>query len=406
MTTTPPDVDQDVPTRVLLFTGKGGVGKTTVAAATAVHAAATGASVLVTSTDPAHSLGDVFGRNLGDRATSVAPNVDAVQLDSHQRLEAHWADVRDWLVEVLVAGGADRMQAGELVVLPGMDELFALLDVLHHVEQGRHDVVVVDCAPTAETLRLLALPEALAFYSDRLFTPGRRLARLVRPVTRSVAGVPLPDDEVFTTVDRVQHQLSRVHDLLCDARRTSVRLVLTPQRVVLAESMRTMTALALFGHAVDSVIVNRVAGDDASPATRGAQAAVLDEVEAAFAPWDLRHVGARAAEPIGPEALGELGRDLWGDTDPRDRLSAGPGIHIEAGQDVAVVTMPLPFVDRGDVDLHRRGRHLHVRVGGVKRVLALPDSLAHHAVVGARVRDDALVVRLAPTAAARADLAS
>lgn len=388
-------------TRVLLVTGKGGVGKTTVAGATAVHAAASGARVLVTSTDPAHSLGDLFDVELGDHVRTVAPNLQALQLDGQARLEEHWADVRDWLVEVFVAGGADRLQAGELVMLPGMDELFALLDVQRRVADGHHDVVVVDCAPTAETLRLLALPEALAFYTDRLLGPGRRLARLVRPMTRSVAGMPLPDDHVFSTVDEIHRRLGSVRRLLTDPERASVRLVMTPERMVVAEGMRTATALSLFGHAIDAVVVNRVLApqDSGSPLASWyeQQQVHLATIADAFATTHRLEVGMQPREPIGVAALASLGADLYAGVDPVAHLSESAAIEVLPGPSgTATVRVPLPFARRGDVDLHRRGRDLHVTVGAVKRVIALPVALGDHRVGGAGLRDGVLEVRLEP----------
>lgn len=387
-------------TRVLLVTGKGGVGKTTVAGATAMRAAALGDDVLVTSTDPAHSLGDLFDADLGDEPRTVAPRVSALQLDGQARLEHHWADVRDWLVEVFVAGGVDRVQAGELVLLPGMDELFALLDVQQRVAAGDHDLVVVDCAPTAETLRLLALPEALAFYTDRLLGPSRRLARLVRPVTRSVVGVPVPDDHVFSTVDDIHRRLTEVRNLFTDPDRTSVRLVVTPERLVVAEAMRTATALSLFGHAVDAVIVNRVLEPQEPGSTlarwEDQQATHLATIDDAF-PTTLRlRAKWQQREPIGVDALAALGQDLYADLDPRDRLSTPPRIEVEATESGARVSVPLPFASRGDLDLHRRGSDLHVTVGSVKRVISLPPSLATYEVAGAGLSDGTLVVRLQP----------
>lgn len=388
-------------TRVLLVTGKGGVGKTTVAGATAVQAAKAGARVLVTSTDAAHSLGDLFDVGLGDEVRTVAPNLEALQLDGQARLEEHWADVREWLVEVFVRGGAERLQAGELVMLPGMDELFALLDVERRVASGRHDVVVVDCAPTAETLRLLALPEALAFYTDRLLGPGRRLARLVRPVTRSVAGMPVPDDQVFSAVDDIHRRLGNVRALLTDPDRASVRLVVTPERMVVAEGMRTATALSLFGHALDAVVVNRVLGpqDPGSPLASwyDQQQVHRATIAQAFPHTRRLEVGMQSQEPIGVAALGALGADLYAGFDPTARLSESPGIEVVDGPDgSAVVRLPLPFAHRDDVDLHRRGRDLHVTVGSFKRVLALPASLGAHHVAGAGLRDGVLEIRLAP----------
>lgn len=386
--------------RVVLVTGKGGVGKSTLAGATAVNAARGGARVLLTSTDPAHSLGDLFGVELGDTPVAVDDRLDALQLDGRARLEEHWHEVRDWLVELLARGGLGDVQARELVMVPGLDELFALLDLHHRVSSGDHDVVVVDCAPTAETLRLLALPEALSFYVERLLGPGRRLARLVRPVRSSVAGVPIPDDEVFSSVDRVQRLLAEVRALLADPDRTSVRLVLAPERLVVAEGLRMATTLALFDHRIDAVLVNRVLDEDGSRATaawRERQREHLDTIDEAFPDRPRLVVPHWPDEPVGIDALAAVGDRLYGDLDPTAVLARTRGMRVERiadRVDAHRLLVPVAFARTTDVRLHRRGRDLHVEVGAAKRVVALPDALAGHEVVGARVAEGYLEVDL------------
>lgn len=387
--------------RVVLVTGKGGVGKSTLAGATAVRAAARGARVLVTSTDPAHSLSDLFDRPIGDTPVPIADGLDALQLDGRARLEEHWHEVRDYLVELLARGGLDDVQARELVMVPGLDELFALLDLHNRATSGDHDLVVVDCAPTAETLRLLALPEAMAFYVQRLLGPGRNLARLVRPVTRSLAGVPIPDDGVFSTVERIQGRLAEVRALLADPARTSVRLVLAPERLVVAEGLRMATTLALFGHGIDAVLVNRVLDGPASRTTGtwvARQREHLDRIDEAFPDRPRLTVPFWPDEPIGVDALAAIGERLYGDHDPAALLARTDGLRIESTADGHRLVLPVPFARRDDLRLHRRGRDLHVEVGAAKRVVALPDALATHEVVRARLEDGHLHVDLVPPA--------
>lgn len=384
--------------RVVLVTGKGGVGKSTLAGATAVRAAAAGLRVLVTSTDPAHSLSDLFDQPIGDAPVAITDNLDALQLDGRARLEEHWHEVRDYLVELLARGGLGDVQARELVMVPGLDELFALLDLHHRATSGDHDLVVVDCAPTAETLRLLALPEAMAFYVERLLGPGRNLARLVRPVTRSLGGIPIPDDGVFSTVDRIQRRLAEVRTLLADPERTSVRLVLAPERLVVAEGLRMATTLALFGHGIDAVLVNRVLDGSTSRATaawEGRQREHLDRIDEAFPDRPRLQVPFWPDEPIGVTALAAVGERLYGDLDPAALLARPAGLRVESTVGGHRLVMPVPFARRDDLRLHRRGRDLHVVVGGAKRVVALPDALVSHEVVGARLVDGHLQVDLA-----------
>jgi arsenite/tail-anchored protein-transporting ATPase len=396
--------------RVLLFTGKGGVGKTSVAAATAVRAAARGARVLVTSTDPAHSLADALGIPLGDRPTTVAVDGDghleAQQIDAQQRLERHWREVRDYLVGLLAWGGADEVEAEELVLLPGLDELFALVDLRGQVEGGRYDLIVVDCAPTAETLRLLGLPDALRWYADRILGPGRRVARVVRPPQRA-RGTPVPEDDVFGAVERMHDDLATVHALLQDPERASVRLVLNPERVVVAETQRTATSLSLFGYAVDAIIANRVLPDEVTDPYlarwKQRQAEHLANVGDLFAPTPVLTAPLFDDELEGIAGLGALADAVYGDLDEVGVLGDRRPVTVETDGDDRVLRVALPFAARDEVDLHRRGGELHLAVAGVRRTIALPAALRRRDIGAARLADGHLVVRfVAPDPAAAA----
>lgn len=387
-------------TRVVLFTGKGGVGKTTCAAATAATAAARGARVLATSTDPAHSLGDAFDAVIGDRPTTVAEGIDAQQIDAQTRLEAHWHDIRDYLVQLLAWGGLGEVQAQELVLVPGFDELFALLDLQEQVARGVYDLVVVDCAPTAETLRLLALPDALQWYADKLVQPGRRVARAVRPLATRVGGVPIPEDGVFGAVERLQGRLAAVHALLQDRDRSSVRLVVNPERLVVNEAMRMATSLSLFGYAVDAVVANRILPDEVTDPYlaqwKRRHAEHLETIHAGFAPTPVLTAPLFADELVGMPGLAELGTVIYEDRDPTAVLYRGEPLRVDAIDDGYLLSMPLPFATRDDLELHRRGVDLHVRVGALKRTVPLPAVLRSARVGGARLRDGMLEVRFVP----------
>ena len=244
--------------RVVLITGKGGVGKTTVSAATAIRSAELGHRTLVMSTDPAHSLGDAFDLDLGDDPGEIVPGLFGQQIDAQSRLEHHWGAVRDYLADLFDWGGAQAVATEELMVFPGMDELFALAEVQDHVASGDHDVIVVDCAPTAETLRLLSLPEVLGWYMDKLFPMERRVARVVRPVLSRVMSMPLPGDDVFEAGEGFYERIEGVRRVLSDPEITSARMVMNLEKMVIAEARRTYTYLGLFGYAVDAAIVNRI----------------------------------------------------------------------------------------------------------------------------------------------------
>ncbi len=386
--------------RVLLFTGKGGVGKTTAAAATAALAARRGHKTLVLSTDQAHSLADTLGTPLSAVPTEIEPGLSGVQVDVQARFEATWSGVQAWLTGLFARGGADGLLAEELSVLPGADELMALLEVRDQVAGGQFDVVVVDCAPTAETLRLLALPQALGWYVERVFPTHRRVVRTIRPVLHGMGAADgMPDDAVFEAAARLHADLAEVQALLTDPAITSVRLVLTPESVVVAEARRTYTALALYGYPVDAVIANRIVpgGDDPWRAAWAAsQSTQLEEVAESFTGLPVHRAPYRAAEPIGLAALTEVAEDLYGAADPLAFSAPADGTTVLAEGEEYVLSLPLPLAELGDLDLARSGDELILTVGGRRRLLALPSGLRRCVVAGATLADGRLQVRFRP----------
>jgi len=405
------------PARIVLFTGKGGVGKSTVAAGTAALAAAAGRRTLVISTDAAHSLADAYGATttgsagsmtagVGGEPVEVAPNLFCQQVDAQLRFEQSWAEIQRYLLTVLDAAGMDPVAAEEMTVIPGAEEVLALLELRQHATSGQWDVIVVDCAPTAETLRLLALPEALGWYIERLLPIQRRLVKALRPVLNRAAGVPMPGDRVFDAITRLHGELDEVHALLAGPR-ASVRLVLTPEQVVLAEARRAFTSLCLFGYRVDAVVANRVFPADAADDWRAgwvrAQTEVLAEVAQSFAGLPIFTSEYQAGEPVGVETVAELARQLYGAADAlADPTGDGPFRVTRPDDGGALIHLTLPFVSRSEVDLARNGDELVMTVGSYRRLLTLPSGLARMRVAGARVIDGELRVRFAEPATAGA----
>jgi arsenite-transporting ATPase len=384
--------------RIILFTGKGGVGKTTAAAGTATLAAAQGKRTLVLSTDAAHSLSDAFALPIGSEPTQVDDNLFVQQVDAQRRFERSWAEIQGYLMSVLDAVGVDPITAEELTVIPGAEEVLALLELRTHAVSGEWDVIVVDCAPTAETLRLLALPEALGWYMDRVLPAERRVIRALKPVLAKAAGVPMPHDTVFDAVERLHRDLEEVQGILT-GERSSVRLVLTPETVVVAEARRSLTTLSLYGYRVDGVIANRVFPEEGSDAWRqqwvAAQAEVLAEVEQSFAGLRIWRSCYQASEPVGVRALADFAASAYGDDDPvAEPLGEGP-MTIRRTQRGTALRIALPFVTSTDVELARHGDELVVTVGSYRRLLALPTSLRRQTVAGARVDEGALQIRFA-----------
>ncbi len=382
-----------------MFTGKGGVGKSTIAAGTAALAADRGLQTLVLSTDAAHSLADAFGTPVGAEPTEVAKRLFVQQVDAQQRLERSWVEIQDYLLSVLEVAGVDPVAAGELTVVPGAEEVLALLELRLQVLSGQWDVVIVDCAPTAETLRLLALPEALGWYMKRIFPAERRVVKVLKPLLTKASGVPMPGDPVFDAVERLYGDLDELRGILSGPR-SSVRLVLTPENVVLAEARRSYTTLSLFGYRVDGVVANRVFPPaDADPwraAWVQAQERVLGDVEQSFHGLPIWRSEYRGSEPVGVDTLRRLAVEVYGE---RDALAApvgkGPFRLTRSGRG-SVVHVALPGASESEVDLARNGDELVVTVGSYRRVLAIPSGLAHHHVVDASVRAGELLVRFAP----------
>ena len=382
--------------RILLFTGKGGVGKTSVAAATALRCADAGLRTLVLSTDPAHSLADSFDRDLGTDPTSVAPQLWGQQLDATERLEEVWGDVQQYLVRLFDWAGLDAIEAEELSVVPGLDEVFSLSDIKAHADSGAWDVIVVDCAPTAETIGLLSLPDILAWYMERVFPATRTITKVVRPILRTVSSVPVAGDDVFDATRRFYERLDGVRELLTDPARTSVRLVVNPERMVIAEARRTATYLSLFGYRIDAVVANRLLPeavvDPWFKAWKEAHAEHLDAIEEGFAPVPILKAELASDELVGVDRLRRFADDVYGDLDPAAVLHTGRPLEVEKRGKAHILRLELPFADRDELEVGRRDDELLVRVGPHRRAIVLPDSLRRRHVVSANLRDDGLEI--------------
>lgn len=387
--------------RILLFTGKGGVGKTTVAAATAVRAAAGGSRTLVVSTDPAHSLADAFDGGIGHDVTEIGPGLWGQQLDAQERMEEAWGEIQSWLMEVFDWAGMDAVEAEELSLLPGLEELFALVDIQRHARSGRFDTLLVDCGPTAETIRFLSLPDVLAWYMERIFPVTRRVNRVVGPVLSRVSKIPVAGDPVFSATRRLYAQLDGVKSLLADADRASVRLVVNPERMVVAEARRTYTYLSLFGYAVDAVVANRLlptaVSDPWFDRWREVQADQMRAIDEGFAPLPILRADLAETEVVGWDRLARFADALYGEVDPVAVLHRGEPLSVRARPDgTHELRVGLPFTDHDDLDVGRVGDELLLRVGPYRRALVLPDSLRRRPVTGAALREGVLRVTFGP----------
>ena len=390
-------------TRILLYTGKGGVGKTSVAAATAVLCAQRGVRTLVVSTDIAHSLGDALDRPVGPTPTEVAPNLWAHEPDVFFNISRYWRTIQSYFSSLFSWGGLDEVMAEEMTVLPGMDELGNLLWIGDHVDEGNYDLIVVDAAPTGETVRLLSLPEASRWWLEKIAPIGRRVQKLGGPVLRRIVGVPLPSDDVYEAGEHLLDRLRYVHDLLANPDRSSVRLVLNLERVSIQEAQRSFTYFHMYGFPTDMIVANRVlpaASGAYFDAWREAQARYLPLVEQQFAPVPVRTIPFFDKEMVGLDRLAELGRALFAEADPQEFLYRGRPYSIERGDGEYVLSLELPFASREDISLSRNGDELVLQVGAWRRNLVLPRLLLDAQTKGAKMEDRVLKVRFAePTRA-------
>jgi len=375
--------------RIILYTGKGGVGKTTVAAATALRAAELGYRTVVLSTDPAHSLSDAFGTSLGPEPVPVASNLWGQESDVHYNLRRWWGTVHDWLRALLLWQGVDDMEADEVAAVPGMEELANLLWVSRHHESGDYDVVVVDCAPTGETLRLLSFPDSARWWIDKLLPLQRRLSHVLRPMMRPLTSMPVPKQEVFDSIEDLVRQLARLHAVLSDRELSSVRLVVNPEKMVIRETQRTFTYLNLYGYVTDAIVCNRVLPDGVADGFfarwKEAQAGYVQVIDEAFAPLPVLSVPLLRDEVTGLEALREMAGHLFGDDDPTRIYYPTVAHEVRAEDGGFVLSLGAPFAARDEVSLAQRGDELSVQVGVHRRNILLPRVLSGLRAAGARM---------------------
>src|ERR671910_162593 len=388
--------------RTILYTGKGGVGKTSVATATARRCAAEGARTIVLSTDPAHSLAESLETAVGGVPTAVGGGLYAQQIQAQDELERHWSGVQRWLGGVLMERGVDRIAAEELTVPPGGDELFSLLALKAHHESGDWDVIVVDCAPTGETLRLLSFPDAAQWWLDRVLGRERALLAAARPLARTFLDLQLPDERAFSEIQRLVANLVAMHDLLRDAEHASIRLVMTPDRMVVKEAMRTFTYLNLYGYLTDAVVVNRILpAEGYFAAWRAAQDEQLALVRSAFDPVPVLSAPYFEREVVGSQMLDRLAAEIFEHRDPAAVLHDRVSHELVTDNGRATLRVEVPFAERGALSLKKIGLEVIVRVGEQKRTIMLPPALASHATTGARLEGAFGVPRRPPPPGAR-----
>lgn len=388
--------------RILLYTGKGGVGKTSMSAATAVRCAELGYRTVVVSTDPAHSLGDSFEVRIGSQLTLLAPNLWGQEIDLLTQMDQYWGRVQSYLQTLFAWQGMASLVAEETAVLPGMEELASLMQITALAESGNYDVIIIDAAPTGSTLQLLSFPDMARWYIEKIFPFQRKTIQLARPVMKRFSDIPLPDDNVFASIEELVVYLERTSELLSDANVSSVRVVLNPEKMVIKEAQRAYTYLNLYGYAVDAVVCNRIfpqqLTDSFFNGWKNAQAENLQLVREGFYPLPLLEVPFFEREVAGMAMLQQMALAVFGANpvrggggDPTQKFYAGKPQTVYRDKGHYVLSLPLPFIERSDVHLHRSViDELIVRIGNWKHNIALPVGLAKLEIDGARYEQNRL----------------
>jgi len=383
--------------RVILFTGKGGVGKTSVAAATAVQCARAGLRTVIMSTDPAHSLGDSFDIELGPDLTPITHNLWAHEVSSLHEMQRHWAKLHEYAVEVFSTQGLDEVVAEEVANPPGMDEIASLMWIKHYAQRAQHDVLIVDCAPTGETLQLLTFPDAAKWWLDKIYPWERRAMRVARPVLQPMMGIPLPSDEVYASLKDLLLDLGGMRKVLTDPAITTVRIVLNLEKMVVKEAKRAFSYLSLFGYVTDAVIVNRLlpgnVQDELFKKWQAIHKRYEAEVAESFEGIPILNVPLFDEEVVGEKMLLRMAKATYGERDPAEHFATSSPQRIDKDGSDYVLTLKVPFVDRSAVDLSRHNGELYVTVGNYRREIALPRALAKRDTAGATIQNGELRVR-------------
>jgi arsenite-transporting ATPase len=391
--------------RILLFSGKGGVGKTSLAAATGVRLAQLGKRTLVMSVDPAHSLadsfdlgGDLFHGRTGD-PYAIAPNLDIQEVNIQQEIKRHWQEISGYITGILRTTGISGVEAEELAILPGMEELSAMMYVNQYRREERYEVMILDCAPTAESMRFVSMPTTLDWYMKHVFPFQRTMLKAVRPIANRVSPVELPSDNYFANIASLFERLEGVDLLLSDPQVTSVRLVTNPEKMVLRETQRAYVYFSLHGLTVDAVFVNRVLPDSVSDQFfsewRSSQGAVLNEMESYFAPVRVKAIPLFTHEVLGRERLEELAAVLYSEgEDPAAVVRTERPYTFEKTGEKYQVRLNVPFTSKGEIGLFKKGDELVVELGTLRRHIGLPTSMAALVPARARLEGRSLIVEL------------
>ncbi len=365
--------------RVLLYTGKGGVGKTSVAASTAVMLSKK-YKTIVMSTDPAHSLSDSLNVSIGSEATKISDNLYAQEININDAIQTHWNDLKEYLTALFQYQGLDPISADEIAILPGFEEATYLLYINDYVKNNDYDIIVVDSAPTGEALRLLSFPEVMRWYMVKIFPISRTAAKIARPVMKTFSGIPMPNDRVFKNAETLYDDLGNVHEILQDPEITSIRLVTNVDQMSYNETKRAFTYLLLYGYPIDAVIANKIYPEntgDFFTGWRNSQEKILNDINSAFPEVKIFKSYLQDYELLGTEKLLKFAETMYEKNDPYSVFYRGKPVEFTRENGKTIVKLKLPFADKENLKLYNRSGELVVEVENWKRIMYLPETMAN-----------------------------
>ncbi|GGH31681.1 ArsA family ATPase [Paenibacillus segetis] len=384
--------------RIILYTGKGGVGKTSVAASTAVQSAAQGLKTLVVSTDPAHSLGDSLDRQLSSEPIEIAENLWAQEIDTIHEVEKGWGKIQQYMTTLLTSKAVKDITTEELTVFPGMEDLLSLLRILQYYKEKTFDVVIIDCAPTGETLALLSFPDIFRWWMEKLFPIKKKMLKVARPVIGPLTGIPMPSDTVMDEFDHVFYQLDEMRQIIADRETTSIRIVVNPEKMVIKEAQRSFTYLNIYDFNVDAIVVNRVIPDSVTDpyfkAWKDAHARYKELIQDSFSPLPIYYAPLFDQEVVGLEMLKRMGNEMFHANDNPIEIKTNLRTQkvVKEGEEY-IFSIHLPFAEKQDLSLNQKFDELIIKVGNVKRIITLPRTLQSLAVKGAEFVEETLKIR-------------
>ncbi|WP_178022095.1 ArsA family ATPase [uncultured Paenibacillus sp.] len=383
--------------RILLYTGKGGVGKTSVAAATALRSAQSGRKTLVVSTDPAHSLGDSLDVKLSNEPMLICDNLWAQEIDTIHEVEKSWGKVQKYLTTLLTAKAVKDITTEELTVFPGMEDLLSLLRILQYYKEKTFDVIIIDCAPTGETLALLSFPELLRWWMEKLFPVKRKAVKLVKPIVEPLLGVPMPSDGVMSELENIYNQLDEMRQILSDREITSIRVVVNLEKMVIKEAQRSFTYLNIYDYNVDAIVINKVfpqqITDDYFRGWKEVQAKYKEMVFESFSPVPVYEAPLFEREVVGLEMLSRMAEATFSDGDPTRIQYSVRTQQVVKEDNVYTLSIYMPFAEKQELALNQKGEELIIRAGNVKRSITLPRTLLNLSIQGAKFEADTLKIR-------------